>query len=149
MNCDFLAHSSCQARLLYAVSGLCSRAATVQPHAHNKLMPAGKIEEIEDAKVKGVFKIRTDHDEHTLYEVQNRSKDRVEAVFEFHDTANIRFELCEGTKLGVGGAESFVASVGPGATVGVVKLFTAVDGEPWKFDYHLAVRPADAPDWLE
>ena len=109
-------------------------------------MPAGKIEEIEDGK--GWFKIRTDHDEYTLYEVQNRSKERIEANFVFHDVVNIKFEMCTGTKLGVGSEHAFVASVGPNETVAVVKLFTAVAGQPWKFDYDLGCKVSEAPGWL-
>lgn len=111
------------------------------------VMPAGKIEEVEEGS--NVYKIRTDFDDFTQYEIQNRSKDRIEAMFQFFDVENIRFELGPKGKLGVGGEHCFVVSVAPNETVVCVKLFTANDSDTWKFDYKLAFRKEEEPAWLD
>ena len=116
-------------------------------------MPAGKIDEIEEGS--DVYKIRTDFEEYTLYEIQNRSKKRIEAIFNFHVVENIKFELCppHGRLGAVSGSDNtcacYTASVAPGDTVKVVKLMTAESGKPWKFDYKLTAEPQEEPAWLD
>jgi hypothetical protein len=108
-------------------------------------MPAGKIEEITDGS--GWFKIRTDYDTHTLYEVQNRSKTKVEACFAFHGLKNIRLDV-QGTAKQADDV-TFGVVVPPGETLPVVAVFTAdPDDAKWNFDYKLSAKVSEEPEWL-
>eukprot|EP00672_Neobodo_designis_P020818 CAMPEP_0174827022 /NCGR_PEP_ID=MMETSP1114-20130205/424_1 /TAXON_ID=312471 /ORGANISM="Neobodo designis, Strain CCAP 1951/1" /LENGTH=98 /DNA_ID=CAMNT_0016060613 /DNA_START=50 /DNA_END=343 /DNA_ORIENTATION=- len=91
--------------------------------------PQGKISEI--VPDSGFFKIRTDHDDRTVYEVQNRSSDKCEINITFTKCENIRLEMGEHALQPVPKQLSFTLDVPPGQTRMLVVLYTMDEELPW------------------
>lgn len=105
-----------------------------------------QVKEIEPNS--GWFKIRTDTDEKTTYEIQNKSPTPIVAVFTFFDFENILFEAPREVQFK--GNATYALTVPAGATRKAVELFTKIDGQPWKFDYDLRIEPQleERPAWM-
>jgi len=89
------------------------------------------------------IKIRTDYPDKTTYEIQNLGKVPITVIITFFDFENILFEAFRGAQFK--GNATFAANVEPGATKGVVELYTKLEGQDWKFDYDLRVETVAAP----
>jgi hypothetical protein len=113
--------------------------------AKNNRMPTGKIEEIVEGS--GYFKIRTDHDDRTVYEIQNRSSKKMEAHITFTQCENVRLEMGQ-SAIQAAGTLSFTLDVPPSQTKTFVVLYTMDDDLPWAFDYDLTAKESEDPDWL-
>lgn len=112
-------------------------------------MPVGSIAEVEEGC--GVYKIRTNYDDRTVYEIQNRNKQGAKMIMAFKDCTNIRFEPSNTVSVDPAGTESapvYRAIVKAGDTVTFVTLYTAVADEPWSFDYDLVFEGLEPLEWL-
>ncbi len=100
----------------------------------------------------GVFKIRTDHDDFTSYEIQNRNKQNARITMAFKDCANIRFEPSRFVTVAGGDNDATLvlnAVVKASETVPFVALYTRDSGQSWNFDYDLTIDGFEAFEWLE
>jgi hypothetical protein len=123
----------------------CKPADVTNRRAENNRMPTGKIEEIVEGS--GYFKIRTDHDDRTVYEIQNRSSKKMEAHITFTQCENVRLEMGQ-SAIQAAGTLSFTLDVPPSQTKTFVVLYTMDDDLPWAFDYDLTAKESEDPDWL-
>lgn len=116
--------------------------------------PRGAISEIAPPG-SNVFKIRTDHDDRTVYEIQNRNRQAAKVSFLFRDFENIRFEpschvsLPEERETADGNRTLLIRGTVKGGDTSVfVTLFTASDDAPWSFDYDLTFDGLEDFEWL-
>ena len=106
----------------------------------------GKIEEIHEGL--GVYKIRTDHDDRTVYEIQNRTDYKMEACMVFLKCENIRLEMGQSAIQPVPKELTFTLDVPANSTKTFVVLYTSDEDLPWAFDYDLSAKKSEDPEWL-